>query len=71
MAKSKGIVDNLVKSGVINDAYLSAEGRAYLEGLDLSDEEIAQLAALQKKLGLSPLPLTGPVPSPGFQVWML
>jgi hypothetical protein len=63
-------VERLVKAGVITDKDLTEVGRAAINAIELTDDEIDALRSVQAKLGLEPLNLSDP-DEPGAGIWRL
>ncbi len=53
-------VQRLVAAGVLDDKYLGDAGRAKINAIKLTDEEIKILKYFKEELGLDPLQLRDP-----------
>jgi hypothetical protein len=53
-------VQRLVAAGVLDDKYLGDTGRAKINAIKLTDEEIKILKNFKEELGLDPLQLRDP-----------
>jgi hypothetical protein len=58
--KEKSNVERLVAAGVLNAKSLNKAGHEAINGIELSQEEIAVLKRIKTKLKLEPLILEGP-----------
>ncbi|HVO03774.1 MAG TPA: hypothetical protein VMT54_16345 [Candidatus Cybelea sp.] len=55
------VVERLVNAGIIDDTYLTDAGKNLLNGVTISDAEIASLASMQQRLLLEPLQPQDPI----------
>jgi hypothetical protein len=72
MPKGNTNVERLVAAGVLDDSYLTDDGRDAINGIKLTDQEIDNLKAVKEKLNLGALTWDDPKHAvTKFKCWQL